>query len=179
MYFSQKDPPSIAPYLNSFRYLLNRLFIYSKLPIIPFGEFITQTIIMALSFNPLIYVNPGMSMGSLNTHAQAVGGPRGQRGMSWTDRQRLAWKTALIFDLIREPSLKQRHVVGCVCYDLCVCVCVSWRRDCMFDCMCVQVSLWVLSTHLLVCPGPLFVSLSPGWVASLGDSMPQTDSRRV
>lgn len=30
---------------------------------------------MALSFNPLIYVNPGMSMGSLNTHAQAVGGP--------------------------------------------------------------------------------------------------------
>lgn len=32
---------------------------------------------MALSFNPLIYVNPTMSMGSLNTHAQAVGGSEG------------------------------------------------------------------------------------------------------
>lgn len=118
---------------------------------------------MALSFNPLIYVNPGMSMGSLNTHAQAVGGrrgPRGRRGMSWTDRQSLAWKTALIFDLIREPSLKQRHIVGSWLCALClVCVRMWWREDCMYDCMCVRVSLWVLSTHLLVCPGPLFASL--------------------
>lgn len=48
---------------------------------------------MALSFNPLIYVNPGMSMGSLNTHAQAVGGREAseeraeQTDKGWFERQ--------------------------------------------------------------------------------------------
>lgn len=83
---------------------------------------------MALPFNLLIYVNPRMSMGSLNAHTQAIGGPKGQRGVSRTDRQRLAWKTAPIFDLIRGLSLKQRHIVG------------SWLRVTCF--VCVRACVW-------------------------------------
>lgn len=53
-------------------------------------------------------------MSSLNTHAQAVRGPRGQRVVNWMDRQRLALKKALIFDLIGEPPCVS-HVCVCVC----------------------------------------------------------------
>lgn len=111
-------------------------------------------------------------MGSVNTHAQAVGGPRGQRGVSWIDRQRLAWKTAPIFDFISEPSLKQRHIVGswlCVLCLVCLCLCVCEMKGgvgvgvggSMTACACVSlcVCVWVLSTHLLVYSGPLFVSI--------------------
>lgn len=67
-----------------------------------------------------------------------------------------------------------------LCAMFSVCVCMLWRGDCMYDCICVCVCQSVSFIHPLAgLPRPSVYFTSPGWVASLGESMPQTASRRV
>lgn len=68
---------------------------------------------MAFPFNPLMYVNPDMSMGSLNLAPQTTA--ERQTG-EWVQlhRQRLSWKRPLIFDWIsRIPQNKGTLLALC------------------------------------------------------------------